>query len=68
MWPFMRGVFAWVGFIAVVVAAGAAIENGPKIHHAAKPLIEAWRAGEVAYYRAQANHYGWPRKSAKNKE
>lgn len=68
MWPFVRGVFAWVGFLAVVVGAGAAIENGPKLHHAAKPVISAvasgWRAGVVAYH-VRANPYDWPRKISK---
>jgi hypothetical protein len=49
LWPFVRGLFAWIGLIAVVGVGAVAVDKRPAVHHAAKPLIETAASGWRAY-------------------
>jgi len=51
LWPFVRGLFAWVGFVAVV--AGVWFLKPPDVQHA----IDAVRAGYQAYRTFNENRF-----------
>jgi hypothetical protein len=55
VWPFVRGCFAWVGFLVVVAGVSAGVSEHPQ--QKAAQIIEALRKGYEAARHANANPF-----------